>query len=68
MDVSASLSCPNMHTSGSKHWPVSSPAFSAPDLRVFIVFVVSFDTGGSDSEREPQFPQLADHRSQSGMF
>lgn len=38
------------------------------DLRVFILFVVSFDTGGSDSEREPQFPQLADHRSQSGMF
>jgi len=24
--------------------------------------------GGSDREREPQFPQLADHRSQSGLF
>lgn len=37
MDVPASLSCPNMHTSGSKHWPVSSAAFSARPACVYSV-------------------------------
>lgn len=42
MEAKVSLSCPNMHTSGSKHWPVSSPAFSARPACVYTVLLSLF--------------------------